>query len=79
MFRMSRLIYLMLIIPLLLIAACTGSEEDPEPSPEPETLEGIQVGSIAPAFTLENATGGDISLADFEGKPALLYFHMAVG
>jgi cytochrome oxidase Cu insertion factor (SCO1/SenC/PrrC family) len=35
--------------------------------------------SQAPDFTLANATGKEVSLSDFKGKPVLLYFHMAVG
>lgn len=35
--------------------------------------------SQAPDFTLANATGEEVSLADFKGKPVLLFFHMASG
>ena len=52
---------------LLLLTACGRSE-------------GLAVGDPAPAFTLPEARGGSVSLADYEGtQPVLLYFHMAVG
>ena len=53
----------------LVLQACGGSGD--------ETL---KVGSRAPAFTLPAASGGDVSLAGYEGaRPVLLYFHMADG
>jgi hypothetical protein len=37
-------------------------------------------GNRAPEFTLPDALGGIVSLADYiEKRPVLLYFHMAVG
>jgi len=36
-------------------------------------------GSPAPDFTLPDSGGGEVGLADFSGRPVLLYFHMAVG
>ena len=35
----------------------------------------IQAGKAAPAFTLEDAEGGQVSLADFAGKHVILYFY----
>lgn len=37
------------------------------------------VGTTAPDFSLPESGGGEVHLADFEGRPVLLYFHMAVG
>ena len=38
------------------------------------------VGSPAPAFSLPTSDGGSVALSDYVGtKPALLYFHMALG
>jgi peroxiredoxin len=34
----------------------------------------IQEGKAAPAFTLEDAEGARVSLADFAGKHVILYF-----
>ena len=35
----------------------------------------IQEGKAAPAFTLEDAEGGRVSLADFAGRHVILYFY----
>lgn len=35
------------------------------------------VGDAAPGFTLSDATGADVSLADFAGKSVILYFYPA--
>jgi peroxiredoxin len=36
----------------------------------------LQVGDIAPDFTVRDATGrGQVSLADFAGKPVVLAFY----
>jgi cytochrome oxidase Cu insertion factor (SCO1/SenC/PrrC family) len=33
----------------------------------------------APDFSLTDANGGSVSLADYDGTPVLLFFHMADG
>lgn len=59
---------------VVLLAACTK-----QASPSP-TTSGIQVGGQAPAFTLPSASGGSVSLADFQGhQSVLLYFSMGPG
>jgi hypothetical protein len=41
---------------------------------------GVQVGSMAPSFSLPSTTGGSVSLSEFRGrKPVLLYFSMGPG
>ncbi|HEY0192427.1 MAG TPA: peroxiredoxin [Kofleriaceae bacterium] len=35
----------------------------------------IEVGKKAPAFTLESSDGGKVKLADFAGKPVVIYFY----
>jgi peroxiredoxin Q/BCP len=35
----------------------------------------LEVGSKAPAFALESADGGTVSLADFAGSPVVVYFY----
>ncbi|HLF25616.1 MAG TPA: TlpA disulfide reductase family protein [Anaerolineae bacterium] len=39
-----------------------------------ETLTSIQLGSIAPAFTLKTLAGGQASLSDYQGRPMFLNF-----
>ena len=63
---LKRLFYIVLTLPLLLVACGEDSQE-------------IEVGATAPDFTLPDASGGEVSLSDYSGQPVLLYFHMAVG
>lgn len=35
----------------------------------------LEVGKKAPAFTLESSEGGNVKLADFAGKPVVVYFY----
>ena len=57
---------------LLLATACAPAA--PTGSPQ-----AIQAGAQAPAFSLPAASGETVSLADYAGRPVLLFFHMAVG
>jgi cytochrome oxidase Cu insertion factor (SCO1/SenC/PrrC family) len=59
----------------ILAAACTGQSGAPSPHDENP----IAVGERAPAFTLDSAKGGTVSLSDYAGKPVLLYFSMGPG
>ena len=69
---MKRIVLTLMTLPfLLLLTACAGNDAG--------TSQSSAVGSKAPDFTLANAAGGDVSLADYAGQPVLLYFHMAVG
>ncbi len=40
---------------------------------------GVAVGDSAPEFTLPSVQGKDVRLSDYQGKPVLLFFHIAVG
>ncbi len=53
---------------LVLISGCSGTTDD-----------GLSVGDDAPGFALPEASGSTVTLNDFAGAPALLYFHMADG
>lgn len=65
---MKRVVYLSIFLAFV-AAAC---------APQPISTEGPDP-VLGAEFTLENALGGQTSLADFAGEPVLLYFHMAVG
>lgn len=63
-----RPIILLLLLGALILAGCSEESSD-----------GLAVGDDAPDFSLPEASGGTVSLADYAGQPALLYFHMADG
>jgi peroxiredoxin len=56
---------------MFLITACSQNDV---------TAESL-VGTQAPAFQLDDARGGKVSLSDYtqQKTPTLLFFHMAVG
>ena len=64
-------IWLLVLAAIFLVSAC---------SPKEKSAESL-VGTQAPAFQLDDARGGQVSLSDYskQGKPVLLFFHMAVG
>ncbi len=64
-----------MIVFAIVAAACTRDTA----TPGPEQEQPIAVGVTAPAFTLESASGGPVSLSDYAGKPVLLYFSMGPG
>ncbi|PTW91311.1 peroxiredoxin Q/BCP [Microbacteriaceae bacterium MWH-Ta3] len=37
----------------------------------------LEIGTIAPAFTLPDANGNEVSLSDFHGKKVIVYFYPA--
>lgn len=43
------------------------------------TADGLTIGDDAPGFELPTASGSTVSLDEYAGAPALLYFHMADG
>lgn len=53
---------------LLVLSGCSGATSD-----------GPALGDDAPDFSLPEAFGSTVSLDDYAGEPALLYFHMADG
>jgi len=61
----------------LAIFAAACSRDAATPSRQQEGP--VAVGDTAPAFTLESASGGPVSLSDYTGKPVLLYFSMGPG
>lgn len=73
---MIRRIVLALILPLLTLAACSFWVNDPEESPisTREPVLGIQVGQIAPDFTLNSTRGVSFRLSQYRGQPVLLNF-----
>jgi len=58
----------------LVAAACGGNGTGDEADVQPP-----EVGDEASPFTLPEATGGSLSLAELRGRPVLLYFSMGPG
>lgn len=67
---MKKISLITLVITVFIIL--TGCSPQVSPS-------ALEIGSAAPDFTLDNALGGQTSLADYRGTPFLLFIHMAVG
>lgn len=89
-----RLFCMGLLVSLIgfVLQACGEDDEEPRQqddvtqgsqrtiTPTVATAQGLQVGDVAPAFTLPATDGSQVSLTDYVGQqPVLLYFHMAVG
>ena len=55
----------MVLLILMLVVAITGC--------------GGATEEAAPDFSMDNAIGGTVDLADYAGDPVLLFFHMADG
>ncbi len=64
-------IWALALAAIFLVIACSPKEGPAE----------ALVGTQAPAFQLDDARGGQVALSDYtkQGKPVLLFFHMAVG
>ena len=79
---MNRMLAVKLGVGALLVAvlavACTGSPTSDGGSGD-GTEGSLAVGDLGPAFSLPAADGGTISLADYTGRPVLLYFSMGPG
>ncbi len=72
--RLTRWLLYLLALPIaLVVSACSGDSATPTPA------ERIRLGAEGPDFTLPAADGSTVSLADYQGRPVLLYFHMAMG
>ena len=54
---------------VLLLTACGSNSLSNE----------LKVGNQAPDFILTTSDGDEVSLSDYQGKPILLFFHMAGG
>jgi len=65
----------------LVTAACSGaSERRGAPADGSAPAESVQIGQLAPDFTLPSSGGGSVTLSSFkEHRPVLLYFSMGPG
>ncbi len=62
------------IVPLFILLVVILSACSAQPT-TPTSL----LNSTAPEFQLDNTSGGQTKLSDYQGTPVLLFFHMAVG
>jgi cytochrome oxidase Cu insertion factor (SCO1/SenC/PrrC family) len=67
------------VLVVLAVAGCTSPPQSAGPSPEGSSVPVVQRGEMAPDFTLPQASGRPVKLADLHGKPVLLYFSMGPG
>ena len=70
----SRALLLATVLLAVVLTACEQAGSGGENAEGP-----IRVGEPAPNFSLPEAGGGEMSLADHEGSPVLLYFSMGPG
>jgi hypothetical protein len=64
-----------LLVPFALVGVACGTGKPATSGEGP-----VQVGAMAPGFTLSSAQGGTVSLADYRShKAVLLYFSMGPG
>ena len=55
-------------------AAATPAPATTPEAPAPAVKIGNSVGEQAPDFRLASVGGGEVALADFQGKPLVIYF-----
>ena len=68
------------LIPVALLASCAGRPEPGGRTADPASVDAaVEVGSLAPEFSLGSAEGTKVSLSEFRGTPVLLYFSMGPG
>ncbi len=72
-FKKKALIFLIVMLGLLVVQACASSPQA-VPDGQQEATVGINVGQIAPGFTLFDLDGNEISLSDFRGKTVFINF-----
>lgn len=67
-----------LLVPTLMLAVILVGCEQGTPAGDGDGGP-IEVGDVAPNFSLPAADGGKVSLSDYRGSPVLLYFSMGPG
>jgi len=74
---MATRVMIMLAVAGTLVIIAAGLLRPNTPQSTPAWSSSIQVGAVAPAFTLTTPAGKQISLSDFRGKPVMLNFWYA--
>jgi thiol-disulfide isomerase/thioredoxin len=70
----SKTALILLAALLMLVTGCHTSKEESSTPESASTVKGIEIGSIAPDFTLINLEGETINLSDFKSSPVMLNF-----
>jgi cytochrome oxidase Cu insertion factor (SCO1/SenC/PrrC family) len=67
------------VLATLTVAGCSSAPHSAGPSPQGPSVPVVQRGQMAPDFTMPEASGKPVKLAELRGKPVLLYFSMGPG
>ena len=63
-----------LIAAAALALATPLAAQNPQTPPAAPTAPPLEVGAVAPDFTLPRSGGGEVSLSSFRGRPVVLAF-----
>lgn len=78
--RYMRVVVSLIALPLVAAACSRASERGEAPVGGSAPAESVQIGQLAPDFTLPSSGGGSVTLSSFkEHRPVLLYFSMGPG
>jgi peroxiredoxin len=72
--KVSKAILPVILTLVLLLAGCFAGPEPPDGKSPTASVEGTQVGNLAPDFQLQNLDGQTVSLGNLQGKPVLINF-----
>lgn len=72
--RPRTMLGLLMVIAVLILAACGGSSPAPPSAADPAAYEGTEIGGAAPDFQLVDQRGDPVRLSDFHGKVVVLSF-----
>ncbi len=69
---MTMLVMIVILLPMM--TGCQPSSESPGETSPTASVEGNQVGNLAPDFQVQNLDGENVSLSELRGKPVMLNF-----
>ena len=72
--KMPKVILPVILTLVLLVTSCSAGPEPPDGKSPTASVEGTQVGNLAPDFQLQNLDGQAVSLGNLRNKPVLINF-----